>query len=420
VSLKIAYLMSRFPKISETFILYEILEVQRNGIEVEIFPLIREQETASHPEAAALSKRACFTSLLSLECIAAQFYWLLKKPAAYVRAWIDAIIGNAISPKFLLRALFAVPLAATFARKMVKNGIQHIHAHWATHPALAAYVVHQLTKIPYSVTAHAHDLYVERPMLRVKLESAAFIVTISEYNKRFLRALFGPNIASKTHVIHCGVDTDLFRPEAKSSNSRPFTILCVASLNDYKGHSYLIDACKILRETGVDFVCLLAGDGELRQEIEQRIQNAELTKYVSILGWKTRNEINTLMANADVFVLPSIETASGKKEGIPVALMEALAMELPVVATSISGVPELVSDSKTGLLVQEKDPQSLAEAIYLLYERPELRTFLGRSGRAKVQREFNLHQNSATLSKLFLGSSGELLETAEEEGSAQC
>ena len=398
----IAYVMSRFPKISETFILYEILEIERLGMQVEVFPLVREHEQVAHPEAQAIVDRAHYSRVVSRAVLAAQFYWLLRRPRKYLSAWWHALRGNLRSPKFLIRGVAIVAQSALFARQMQALGVQHVHAHYATHPALAAYVVHQLTGLPYSITAHAHDIYVERPMLGEKIRAASFVVAISEYNKRLLSELYGNAAAEKTVVIHCGIDPAVFQPRSMKERSGPFTIVCVASLQDYKGHPYLVDACAELKAQGLDFRCLCIGEGEDRPQIEAQIARLGLGEHVQLLGQQPRNRLTEILAQADVMVLPSVVTASGKKEGIPVALMEALATELPVVATAISGIPELIEDGKTGLLAPERDSHALASALQRLYHEPELGKQFAAAGREKVLREFNLRPNVGALRQVFL------------------
>jgi len=397
----VAYLMSRFPKVSETFILYEILELERLGMHVEIFPLVHEHESVAHPEAQALVERAHYSRLASPAVLTAQFYWLFRRPAAYVRAWWGSIRGNLGSRKFLLRAAVIVPQAALFARQMEALGVKHLHAHYATHPALAAYVINQLSGLPYSITAHAHDIYVERPMLGEKIRAASFVAAISDYNKRLLGELYGDEALEKTIVIHCGIDPAVFQPRPAKERTGPFTIVCVASLQDYKGHPYLVDACAELKALGLDFRCVCIGEGEDRPQIEAQIARHGLQDHVQLLGQQPRNRVSEMLAQADVMVLPSVVTPSGKKEGIPVALMEALATELPVVATAISGIPELIEDGTTGLLAPERDSHALAMALRRLYHEPELGRQLGAAGREKVLREFNLHTNTVALSNLL-------------------
>jgi colanic acid/amylovoran biosynthesis glycosyltransferase len=400
----IAYMMSRFPKISETFILFEILELQRQGLRVEVFPLLREKTPVLHPEAVEVVERAHYVTA-SPELATSQLYWLLRSPRAYVRAWSDSITGNLGSPRFLARALAVVPEAALMARRMEKLGVEHIHAHYATHPALAAFVVHRLTGIPYSFTAQAHDIYVDRSMLGEKLQEADSVVAISDFNRRMLVDLYGQDAARKTVIIRSGVDTSLFHPSRREprGDGRAFQALCVASLQDYKGHPFLLDAAAQLMRDGLEFRILCVGEGEDRPAIEARIAELGLGERVQLLGAQPRQRVVELLSESDAFVLPSIITDSGKMEGIPLALMEALAMETPVVATDISGLAELVVHEETGLLVPQRDGAALADALGRLAGDDALSRALGKRGREKVLAEYDVKRNEAALAALLSG-----------------
>jgi len=397
--------MSRFPKISETFILYEIVALEELGHHVEIFPLVCEREPVQHREAERLAARAHDIRLVSGAVLAAQVHWLKRRPRAYLAAWGAALRGNLRSPRFLVRALAVVPLAATFALRMEALAIDHVHAHWATHPALAAYVASRLTGIPYSFTAHAHDIYVDRPMLREKIKRAAFVVTISDFNQRFLERLYGRLATERVVVVHCGTDTSLFHPPA-TREPGPWTIVCIASLQPQKGQVHLIEACRRLAAEGVDLRCLLIGEGETRPLLEAQIREAGLEDRIELLGHQPRHRVVELLGAADVVAQPSVVLASGKMEGIPVALMEALAMERPVVATAISGVAELVEDGVTGLLVPPADPTQLTDALRRLYRQPELGARLGRSGRERVVQDFDLTRSARQLAERFMAGVG--------------
>ncbi|MCS6840390.1 MAG: glycosyltransferase [Roseiflexus sp.] len=397
----VAYTMSRFPKLTETFILIEMLELERQGVRIEIFPLIRERASVWHAEAQAMVERAHYCRLLSRPTLEAQIYWLMRRPAAYLRAWWRAVRGNLSSPKFLSRALIVVPKAAYAARRMVDLEVDHLHAHYATHPALFAYVVHLLTGIPYSFTVHAHDLYVERPMLGEKVAAASFVVAISEFNRRMLIDLYGSIAAERVVVVHCGIDPTLFRPREQRNASDVFTIVCVASLAGYKGQRYLIDACAMLRDRRIPFRCLLIGEGEDRPRLEAQIRSLGLEQQVILMGALPRQRVSEVVREADVMALPSVVMPNGKMEGIPVALMEALASEIPVVATSISGIPELVRDGETGLLTPQRNAAALADALERLYADRDLGRRLAAAGRQLVLQEFNLERSAAQLRALF-------------------
>ena len=398
--------MSRFPKLSETFILNEMIALKKEGFEIEVFPLIKQREAKRHPEVDQFLDNTHYLRLFSMKTLAAQIYWLWRNPFKYLGVWIRIIVGNSSSFKMLSRSLVVMLKASSFARSMRALEVDHIHAHWATHPTLGAYIVHRLAGIPYSFTAHAHDIYVERAMLREKIESAQFVATISDYNKQFLKNLYGDKHLSKIIIVRCGIDTEFFKPKENSQKDErvKFTIVCVGSLEEKKGHRFLIEACSILRLQGMEFQCLLVGDGDKRAELETLIEQNNLTDDVHLLGWQTRQQIRELIGSANVMVLPSITTSTGKQEGIPVALMEALAMQVPAIATQISGIPELIEDNNNGLLVTESDARAIADAISRLYSDPVLQNSLGVEGRKKVQEEFDLQKNVFKLGQLITAS----------------
>jgi colanic acid/amylovoran biosynthesis glycosyltransferase len=365
------------------------------GLHIEIFPLIHQKEAVRHREVEMLEMCIHYPKLLSVATLLAQLYWLYKKPKVYGRVWWRTVRGNLKSPKFLSRSLVVLPLAALYAREMVELEIKHIHAHWATHPALAAYIIKQLTGISYSFTAHSGDIFFEQSMLEEKIRQASFVVTISEYSRNFLCNLYDELATQKIHVIHCGIDPEVFQTWPSKQLDEQFTIICVARLDREKGHRYLVEACAQLKAQGMNFRCLFVGEGETRAELEAQIQQLNLTDQITLLGLQPRHRVLELLAQADVKVLPSIS------EGIPVSLMEALALGLPAVATAISGVPELIEDGQTGLLVPVRDVEALATAISKLYRTRKLGQQLGARGRVKVIEEFNLRISAANLYRLF-------------------
>lgn len=394
---RIAYLVSRFPHFTETFIVGEIHEVLNAGLDVSVYALRDFRQDAVQPDAEVLLPLVTWGNRLpATEMIRAIAGWLVRRPIRTLGIWVKAIAGNLRSPKFLGRALLALPAAMTFAHRMQRGDVQHIHAHWATHPALAAWVIHQLTGIPYSVTVHAHDLYVERPMIERKLGDAAAVVTISEFNRRILTEIHPP-LVDRLHVIPCGVRLDDFGPGERGDHR----VVCVGSLQEYKGQRYLIDAARILTAQGRDLSVVLVGDGELRSELQAQVARLGLGSTVEFAGHQPTGRITELLSTATVVVQPSVVTASGKMEGIPVALMEALASQAAVVATDISGISELVSDCVTGRLVPQRDAAALADAIATLLDDEELRTRLGRSGRERVASAYDLERNAEALVRLL-------------------
>ncbi len=402
-AVKVAYIMSRFPKLSETFVLYEMLALQQQGVDVEVFPLINERAKVVHAEAKPFVERAHYLPVLSLPILKANLHFLRTKPAVYLGVWLDVLRGTFGSMNDLIGGLGIIPKAAKFAYDMQRMGVRHVHAHFANHPAVAALVINRLTGIPFSFTAHAHDIYVDQHMLKEKVQAAKFVVAISEYNKALITRHAGEAMRDKIKVVHCGVDTSLFQPRQKLAGDAPFTIVCVGSLEEKKGQTYLVEACRLLKQRGLRFVCHLIGDGQNRAELEEQVRRDNLGDVVKLVGGIPRADVLKMLAKADVVALPSIRTKSGKMEGIPVALMEPLACEVPVVSTQTSGIPELVEDGVTGLLVPPENPAALADALQRLADDPELGQRMGRAGREKVLREFDLNDNATKLVQLMIG-----------------
>jgi glycosyltransferase involved in cell wall biosynthesis len=240
-------------------------------------------------------------------------------------------------------------------------------------------------------------------MLDAKVDASAFAVTISRFNKEIMVQACGEPARAKIHVVHCGVDATAFAPARKADGREALRMVCVASLEPVKGHVFLIEACRLLRQRGINLRCDLAGEGPLRPQLEQRIIDAGLAGHVHLLGGCPRPEVIALLSAADVAVLASHPTRDGRREGIPVALMEAMACGLPVVASAISGIPELVDDGVTGLLVPSGDPVALADAVERLHADPGVRARKGEAGRDKVQKEFDLHHGTRQLLSLIAG-----------------
>lgn len=423
---RIAYVMSRFPRLTETFILYEILALERRGVQVEIYPLLRERKTrvhpdgasvirkavdlmsrderqvVMHPEAQQLTSRVHYSPLLDVGIVATNLRQLLRRPSAYLGALIALVRHNVGSSNYLLGGLATFPLAVSIGAQMQRAGIMHLHAHFANHPTAAAFVIRRIFGIPFSFTGHGADLQVDQHMLRQKIQEASFVRAISEDGRDLLAAHAPPAARTKLTVVPCGIDTgsfDLGLP--RDAIGDPATLLCIATLYEVKGHAYLFEACAHLLRHGRMVRCLLVGDGPDRRALEERVERLGLTAHISFLGQRVRTEVVNLMHRADVLVVPSIPTSSGRREGLPVVLMEGMAAGVPVVASDISGIPEIVEHEVTGLLVPPKDPEALATAIDRLLSDPALRRSVVAAGRRRVQERFDLDVVAAKLAAMF-------------------
>lgn len=398
--LKVAYLVSRFPHLPETFILREMIAMEQQGVQVELFPLILQEQAVVHTDCLAWMKRLHYFRLFSIECLAANLRAIFHKPAKYFSTLFQVIYFNLTNPKFLLRAFFIFPKAVRMAEEMQVLKVGHIHAHYATHPALAAYIISNLTGIPYSISVHAHDIFVDCTMLLPKIKKAAFIRAISEFNKKFLIEQYGNSIASKIFVVHCGIQLSKYQTERRLIGST-FNIISVGSLQAYKGHEYLIKACRILRDRDVSYRCLIVGGGELKTYLTGLINELNVADQVGLAGPKTEDEVADLLSEFQCFVLPSVITRSGKMEGIPVVLMEAMASRIPVIASDISGISELVVDGTTGLLVPPGDANTLAGKIIWMMDHPGDAGKMVAAGYQKVYDEFDIKACVGLLKELF-------------------
>ncbi len=394
---EIAVLLSRFPLITETFILREVIEMERQGQPVRLVPMIRETPAVVHPEALPWVGRALYTPWLSGAIAGANARALVRGPATYLRTVFELLVGMARSPSFLLRTMALFPKSVYLAERLEREGIRHVHAHYATHPATMAMIIARFAPaITYSFTAHAHDIFVNRVMLAPKLARAAGVRAISRFNRTYLAALYPGIPPDKVEVIRVGIEPGAYRT-AYEPQEPPLRILTVAALKPYKGIRVLVEACRILARDGLEFVCEIVGDGPLRKSLEAQIARSGAETRIRLAGAKTQNEVAAMMKAASLFVLPSVVAADGQMEGIPVALMEAMAASRPVIATPLSGIPELVHDCGTGLLVDANNPDLLARAIRRVAGDLELRRRLGDAGRAAVEENFDLRTNVRAL-----------------------
>jgi colanic acid/amylovoran biosynthesis glycosyltransferase len=395
---RVAWIVSRFPHVSETFIVRELNAVAARGeLEIELMSLFPSVDPLVHPSASRWVDR--LRRPRPAEGVLALAVWAFRRPWRTVRAVADTILDHRRRPSLMLRSLATLAPAARHALTVERLGIRHVHAHYATYPALAAWLCGRLTGVSYSFTAHAHDIFVDQSMLDRKVREAAFVVVISDFNRRFLEE----HAASDTpvHVVHCGIDPESFLPSATTAPSAGARILCVASLQEYKGHAVLLAALAEARDRLGPVSVDLVGGGELRGELERRCRELGLADAVRFHGSLDEPAVARLFAEADLFVLPSIVARDGQMEGIPVVLMEALASGLCVVATRLSGIPELIRDGETGFLVEPGDPEDLAAGL----ERALGGGCAGldrEAGRRLVESEFSVERSAERLSELVL------------------
>ena len=401
----IAYLLKRFPRLSETFILHEILELERQGLQLRLYSILNPGEEMVHADVARVRTPMRYLPAgrhAVLPLLRAHLTLLRRAPRRYVgiAAYILQRRRHLATLKHFLRA-------GWLALELERAGVAHLHAHFAHGPASVAHFVHLLTGLPYSFTAHAKDIYTSPPdLLAVKMRAARFVVTCTGYNARHLSDLVGGTAAGRIHRIYHGLDLRKFSPNGHvapggQTPEGPATILAVGRLIEKKGFPYLIDAFRLLRERGYDARLDIVGGGELKQALRRQIGEAGLGDWVRLLSPRPQEELIVLYQGATIFALPSVVAESGDRDGIPNVLVEAMRLGLPVVSTNVSGIPELAIDGETGLLVPSRDVEALATALGRLLDDTALRAHLAAGAACHVAAEFDLSTNAARLRALF-------------------
>jgi glycosyltransferase involved in cell wall biosynthesis len=396
----VAIVMAHFPRIDEAFILREIDELERRGQSVVVVPIVRDTPHVIHEEAKPWMKRALWLPFLSRTILASNLRGFFENPVRYLRMLWILITRTLWRPSTLLRSLGVVPKAVHAGRLLKEMGITHVHAHFATHATTAAWIMAMTSDLAYSFTVHGPDVFVHRFLLREKIRDAKFIRCVSIFNQAFLSGIYPRLTAGKLEVIHSGVDPDVYanatRIARRRARVRPL-ILSIASLTPRNGFPFLIDACAQLVRDGVDFECQIVGDGPLREPTEQWITRHGLIGRVRILGNLPQHEVARLMGEADVFVSPNVIAQDGQMDGIPLSLVEAMAAGKPVIASAISGVPELVRNGVDGILVDAAYPSKLAQAVRQLLDDAELRKTMGAAGQRRVSAQFNIRDTATAL-----------------------
>ena len=398
--MKVAYLFSRYPVPSQTLCDTEMRALEAAGFELEIYACSPPTTSFRHGVDDWPRARASYApppeGLAWWEAAARRDG---RWPAATI-ARHEAVYGARYEPaKRARHALY-------FAHLLRRQGVEHVHVHFANRATHAALFIHELTGIPFSFTAHAQDFLVDLgsdALLGEMCARAAFVVAVSEWSRRALIEKC-PSAGAKIHRVYNGLPLDRWPaplPTALSSTGE-LRIFSVGRLIEFKGFADLIAACAKLRERGVPFRCEMAGDGPLREALEARIRSVPgLASCVRLTGLVTQEEVRARMIECDVFALACRVDEKGACDVLPTVILEAMAAGRPVVSTRLAGVPEMVADEKTGLLVPPGDPGALAEALIRLANEPELRTAFGLAGRARLTAEFSADESARQLGALL-------------------
>lgn len=391
-SLRLSYIVGTYPVLTETFIDREVETLLDRGVDLEIVSIRRPGANLSSSQR-ALSRRVRYLLPASIpRLVVAHLVAAITRPRTYfgTLAWLLTRPHAAARSRTALH--FVTGVYAAWALRD-RRGV-HIHAHFVDRAATVALVASRLLNTTYSVTAHAREIYVQPVLLKERIGQAAFAVTCTEYNRTHLSHLVAPAVASRVMRLYHGLDLTAFaEPGRRRVVGSDHVLLAVAQLKEKKGLRYLIEACRLLVDRGREIRCEIVGDGPLRGDLERQVRELNLQELVVFAGALPFSEVLERYRLASAFVLPCIVASDGDRDGIPNAILEAMAAELPVVSTSISGIPEVVREGDTGLLVGEASAEAIADAVERLIDDPDLAAALGARGRTLVHDEFDLKQN---------------------------
>jgi colanic acid/amylovoran biosynthesis glycosyltransferase len=408
--IKLVYIIGTYPELTNTFIDREIATLRQLGnFQIKIVSIRYPHTIESYsPE----QKELCQETLYLIPphwsgfnypaFILANLYFVFSRPLVYFGTLIDLLTHTRVSIKAWLMTLLYFWQGVYAASLLRHIEFDHIHVHFMDRAVLVALVVSRFLGKTYSFTAHAADIYTKAMLVREKIDYARFIITVSQYNKQHLLKVCPGIKADKIHILHPWVDVSQFTPRPDRPVHNRLHILSVGRLVEKKGHKDLIDACNFLRAKGFDADCQIVGEGPLHADLTDRISYCALQDYVHLLGGLPQSQVLDLLREwADVFVLPCIIAEDGDRDGIPVSLAEAMALELPVISTDIVGIRELVQPG-SGMLIPPHDPAAIAEALSTIAIQGQPASIrMGRKGREIVNREFNLLKGTQDLAMLF-------------------
>ena len=387
----VAVLVRCFPKLSETFILGEIASLVDSGVDVRIISLNRPTGILQQPDAELFSNRVTYVEpAVGLQGLLATSRYLIR--------WLPRLSS-------LLRQLRQFKLGfGTLCRLYEiceEQKVEHIHAHYISEPALLADLLGQIRGHSFSVSAHAKDIYLtDKVAIRSRLKNAAFVTTCTAHNQEFLSQQDG-NIPSRVRLLYHGIDSDRFKPAAAQVDNRPPLLIGVGRYKRKKGFDLLINACAKLVSQGVPIRCEIIGYGDQQDELQRLIDANELAAHVSLTEPVTHHDLVGILQNAAVCVLPCRQTEDGDRDGIPNAMLEAMSCEIPIVSTTVSGIPEVIQSGTNGLLVDPDDVEALANAITRVLHDERLRQHIAENARRTVMDMFCWEANVAVLGQLL-------------------
>jgi colanic acid/amylovoran biosynthesis glycosyltransferase len=407
---RIAYIISLFTE-DCTFIVREIDELVARGWDIRIFSL--KPARIGRTELRARTYYSPF--LLSAQVLWSVLCFLIRKPTVVGRILGLVAVHFWRKPSLLIKNLAVLPKCLHHARTIEALGCTHIHAHWATVSTFAALSMSRLTGIPFSFTGHAWDIFVDTTMLAYKVEAASAVVTCTDYNRRYLHDVVGHAAHGKVRAVYHGIRLEAYTPRAVARSPSPFRMISVGRWVPQKGFDVLVRALDVLRREGIPFeLIIVAPPGQARYEhtVRSLVRSLGLDPWVRTLAFVPHEELMELVRACSVMVLAAVQDETGAQDGIPNVLIESLAVGTPVVSTRLSGIPELVREGHSGVLVPSGDHEALARALAWCAGNAETLDAYGANGRRLVHREFDIRKNVALLEPILGADDGPPRELA--------
>lgn len=413
---QVIYLVRSWPRLSQTFILNEVLALERLGLELTVVSLTKSREAARQPQLAAVRAPVRYLDQARphepLAKVADHVTVAVHGPHRYASALLLALrrpdLANGYATCSTMRCFaHAVQVAAQLRRTPRRRGgddAGHLHAHFAHDPALVGLLVHRLTGVRFTFTAHARDLYqVPVPGLLPRIAAASAVITCCQANGDYLTGVLPAGLRDRVHVIPHGLPLDRFHPAPGGDHGGPARIVSVGRLVEKKGFPDLLNACARVRAAGHRFTCDIYGGGPLADQLERLRDRLGLADVVVFRGERDQAGIAEALAGADLFALTPCVTDDGDRDGIPNVMVEAMACSLPVVTTAAGGVLDLVRDGETGLVAPPHDVAAIAGNLTTLLTDPRRRRQLGAAGRAVVEEAFDIGVSARRLAALYTG-----------------
>ena len=399
----IAYVNQCFPRLTETFVYREINALRELGFDVVTVanrgPV---GEKLSAEAVDFVSETSYVFPLQWFSFVGAHCVLIARRPCRYMTTLAFLATRRGLGWRGRIRTLAHFAGGVFLAARLRRRGVEHLHAHFATNATTLALVMSRLLGVPFSFTVH-NNVFTDRLLLREKLEAARFVVAISEFSREWVLrwAHVSEDVRRKFHVVHCGIEIDRFAVASSPPAGGLPRLVCLAQLAQRKGVPTLVHACGILHERGIQFECVIGGDGVEAPLLKRMIEEGGLRSVVRLVGTFLQEELSDFLERASLFVLPCRVADDGDMDGVPVVLMEAMAMAIPVVSTTVSGIPELICHETSGWLVPQQDPVALADALECLLGDAALAQRIGARGRDRVFEAFDLRKSALALDLLF-------------------